>query len=592
MAEKEDKVNALYKGGYSTLDPETYSPSGIYTGYRLHSGELGAPTKPDTANQIAQVNMLLNQGLIPIEVGALNPEVFDAIPKEHFKEINRMAKLTGADISVHAPIIEASGIGEQGWDEASRELAEDQLMSVVDRTAPMNEKGGMSINIHSAARIPGVEYIMTPEGKKEEKIYVVNKDTGKVSAVFKAEEKFYPEVPWSEREGIVKVTSPREELQALNDTEWENSLSQLMHHKEDADARIQENMRLIPLPLLEKIKKNKEIVRLLDPIQRAAFERLRAASHFLQDTHQSLNGLFNKAYKFGTTEDKEKLKEASDNFKKELAQDASPLGQSQAMSNLVGVLEGMRPKTYETVEEFAIDKSAKTFANVAFNAFEKYKDKAPVINIENVFPGMAFSHLNKLNELIVETRKKFVEKAKEKGYSESKAEQEAEKLIGMTLDVGHINLARKKGFKEKDILKEIKAISQNIKHVHLTDNFGYGDTHLPPGMGNVPIKEIMEELEKKGYSGKKIVEAGGWPQHFGTSPFPYILEAFGPESYKGGPYWNQVTGLQENYSGGFGRMLPQVHYETFGAGFSQLPTELGGQRAGAQGSRISGKPME
>ena len=162
----------------------------------------------------------------------------------------------------------------------------------------------------------------------------------------------------------------------------------------------------------------------------------------------------------------------------------------------------------------------------------------------------------------------------------------------MTLDVGHINLARKKGFKEKDILKEIKAISQNIKHVHLTDNFGYGDTHLPPGMGNVPIKEIMEELEKKGYSGKKIVEAGGWPQHFGTSPFPYILEAFGPESYKGGPYWNQVTGLQENYSGGFGRMLPQVHYETFGAGFSQLPTELGGQRAGAQGSRISGKPME
>ena len=111
MVEKEDKVNALYKGGYSTLDPETYSPSGIYTGYRLHSGELGAPTKADTANQIAQVNMLLNQGLIPIEVGALNPEVFDAIPKEHFKEINRMAKLTGAYISVHAPIIEASGIG-------------------------------------------------------------------------------------------------------------------------------------------------------------------------------------------------------------------------------------------------------------------------------------------------------------------------------------------------------------------------------------------------------------------------------------------------------------------------------------------------
>jgi len=41
-------------------------------------------------------------------------------------------------------------------------------------------------------------------------------------------------------------------------------------------------------------------------------------------------------------------------------------------------------------------------------------------------------------------------------------------------------------------------------------------------------------------------------------------------------------------------MLPQISYETFGAGFSQLPAELGGSRQGnaGQGSRMSGKPME
>jgi len=39
-------------------------------------------------------------------------------------------------------------------------------------------------------------------------------------------------------------------------------------------------------------------------------------------------------------------------------------------------------------------------------------------------------------------------------------------------------------------------------------------------------------------------------------------------------------------------MLPQVNYETFGAGFSRLPAELGGQFPGAQGSRMSGRPME
>ena len=42
-----------------------------------------------------------------------------------------------------------------------------------------------------------------------------------------------------------------------------------------------------------------------------------------------------------------------------------------------------------------------------------------------------------------------------------------------------------------------------VKHLHLTDNFGYADTHLPPGMGNVPIKgmlinSVKEPLEQMG----------------------------------------------------------------------------------------------
>ena len=587
MVKREEyNINDFYQGGYSSLDPETYSPSGVYTGHKIPSGQLGAPTKPDVANQIAQVNMLLNQGIIPIEVGVLNPEVFDAIPKEHFKEINRMAKLTGADMSVHAPIIEASGIGEQGWEEASRQLAEKQLISVVDRTSPMNEKGGMSINIHSAAQLRGTEYIMTPEGKKVEKIYVINKDTGKVG-VLKSEEKYYPGV-----KGIKKISSPTEELATLNSSEWDNSLSQLIHHKEDVDARINENLGIVPPQTLMEIQQDYKKVRFLNQVERQSYDRILAGEQFLHDTHSALNGLFNKAYKFGTNEDKEKLKKASENFKKDLESNPTILGKSQAIGNLTLVLQEMQPETYEMVEDFALEKSAKTFANVAFHGFEKYKDKAPVINIENVYPEMAFSNLGELNKLIKESRNQFVKKAVSEGYSESKAEQEAERLLGITLDVGHINLIRKKGFKEKDILKEVEKIKENIKHVHLTDNFGYGDTHLPPGMGNVPIKEIMEKLEQQGYKGKKIVEAGGWPQHFQTSPFPYTLEAFGSEMYTGGPTWNQTAGLQEGYSGGFGQMLPQTHYEIFGAGFSQLPAELGGVRAGAQGSRMSGRAME
>jgi len=58
-----------------------------------------------------------------------------------------------------------------------------------------------------------------------------------------------------------------------------------------------------------------------------------------------------------------------------------------------------------------------------------------------------------------------------------------------------------------------------------------------------------------------------------------------------GPYWNQSIGLQQGYFSGYGNMLPQVNYETFGAGFSRLPAELGGQSQGG-GGRMGGAPLE
>ncbi len=593
VKESDYRINDFYQGGYSTFKPD-YSAEGIYTGAQIPASQLGAPTKPDTANQIAQVSMLLNQGIVPIEVGALSPEVFDQIPKQHFKEINRMAKLAGSDISVHAPIIEASGIGDQGYSESARKLAEEQFKGVIDKTAPMNEAGGMSITIHGAAKIPGKEYKIDEHGKKVvEKIYVVNRETGKVSSAFEEEKKFYPSTKDWEKG---TVHSPEIQIDILNHTEWDNSISQLMHHKEDAESRINENLGLIPEELMGKILQEaregkSDTIRLLGPTQREAYSRITAAQQFLGDTQQSLSGLFNKAYKFGSDDDRETLKKASEKFKED-AKQGFLIGEAKAVENMLVTLKSMQPEVYQDVEKFAIDKSADTFANIALHAVNEYKDKAPTINVENLFPGMAFSHGEELDNLIKTSRKKFVERATAQGVSQSKAEEQAEKVIGVTLDVGHLNIAKKKGFKDKDLLKEMEQIAKHVKHVHLTDNFGYSDSHLSPGMGNVPIKEILERLEKEGYEGKKIVEAGGLVQHFGKSPLPYMLEAFGSPIYQGGPQWNQAIGLYQSYSGGFGQMLPSINYETFGAGWSNLPAELGGSRAGAQGSRMSGKGME
>ena len=92
---------------------------------------------------------------------------------------------------------------------------------------------------------------------------------------------------------------------------------------------------------------------------------------------------------------------------------------------------------------------------------------------------------------------------------------------------------------------------------------------------------------------RKIIEAGNWWEHFKTSPFQQTLEAFGSPIYgiKMQPYWNQAVGSQ-GYFSGYGQMLPQINYETFGSGFSTLPAELGGQRQQTGRSRMSGSPME
>ena len=115
-------------------------------------------------------------------------------------------------------------------------------------------------------------------------------------------------------------------------------------------------------------------------------------------------------------------------------------------------------------------------------------------------------------------------------------------------------------------------------------------------MGNVPFKALLEELEKAGTlkDTLKIVEAPGWPQHFGSSPLPITYAGMGAPISKeeGSPTWAQSPGLYQGYFGGFGQMLPQINYQTFGAGFSTLPQELGGALPGQQGSRFGGTPME
>jgi len=133
-----------------------------------------------------------------------------------------------------------------------------------------------------------------------------------------------------------------------------------------------------------------------------------------------------------------------------------------------------------------------------------------------------------------------------------------------------------------------------VKHVHLTDNFGYSDSHLVPGMGNVPFKKILEQLEKTGRLEEmgKVIEAGGFINQFKKSAVSSSMAAFGSPIYgmTANANWAQSIGMMGSYSGGYGTLNPQQHHSMYGAGFTTMPVELGGEIQGGQ-SRFGGTPM-
>jgi len=82
----------------------------------------------------------------------------------------------------------------------------------------------------------------------------------------------------------------------------------------------------------------------------------------------------------------------------------------------------------------------------------------------------------------------------ERFYSELDAE------IGMVLDVAHANIRGEVG-------KFLERFGDKIVHVHVSDNMGDQDTHLPIGRGMINWRETIEALKKLSFSGIVIIES-------------------------------------------------------------------------------------
>ncbi len=69
--------------------------------------------------------------------------------------------------------------------------------------------------------------------------------------------------------------------------------------------------------------------------------------------------------------------------------------------------------------------------------------------------------------------------------------------LKVALDFGHAHIAK--------LTQEfIDTLKTHIKHLHLHDNFGFTDEHLPVGTGSLPYDNFKSFL--KGFQGTAIME--------------------------------------------------------------------------------------
>ena len=124
------KIENFYQGGYSSLDPsQNLSPIPEL----ISVGDIGMSTDARSANIVKTASQNLSAGARTIEINQVFPETFDSVPNEQLKEAKRMADLLGVDITFHAPVIEPSGMTQQGFTRSNRIAVENQMKQAVAR---------------------------------------------------------------------------------------------------------------------------------------------------------------------------------------------------------------------------------------------------------------------------------------------------------------------------------------------------------------------------------------------------------------------------------------------------------------------------
>ena len=236
--------------------------------YKLHSFRLGTQTNPSVPSQLQEFGKKINEGVKNIEIGALQVETFESIPKQHLKTISEWAKLADVGVSLHAPVVgfDAGGF-EQGriWTETKRRYNEQFLKTVLERAHLLSKGKDKDGNYDS---VPVVIHATSPETKgiiyekglqriKRDKngkpiikdgnevlenyednlgvrsMRIVNQNTGEVQEI-------KHEIKFDLDSGKEQVWDTQRKLSSANHTNWEKEKRELAQISEEVEKREKE----------------------------------------------------------------------------------------------------------------------------------------------------------------------------------------------------------------------------------------------------------------------------------------------------------------------------------------------------------------
>jgi len=530
---------------------------------------IGASINP-TGSQLANTNTAINWGVNNLEISLGHGMRFDQsgylgqLGGTEREELTRLAKLNRINLSVHAPIVEPSGYSEGLFSEATRQHAYRELKTSIDFADQIGSRSGVQ-------NVPVVVHASNdPIGNPmpNERLIYVEQETGSVKVA-------NPLPVTLDKEG--KYREYIAKLGLIPDRDYK-----------DYDTSI------VITPKGQMNMKNKlQFQQINQEIANARYWERVHEQRALDYLHQNNPTLLEEA-RIDAKAQSERIMhlEAEKEYYKGLEKNDN---------------KNLRTPFVRT-EDFAIKKIADTLSDLA--VYSAKKESQPMIVVENWVPESVAGNPEQVRDIIAEARKQCVTKLEKEHWSSNAAAATADKVLGMNFDIGHANLWKKytkyseaEGrmveYSNEDIKKWAQEVAPYIKHVHLTDNFGDVDAHLPVGWGNAPITEVVNDLKKAGWKGRAILETfGALPYGGGAFGVAESLYQTGLPMIPGGPSWESAAGAYFKSGYAFtgvpvkgGTYWPDIGYMgPHAVGFTGLPYSMG-ERAASGGSEFSGAPM-